>query len=153
MGLEEEKELFKEGIKDVLMVGNDESLVGLGTYIRLSLPEYGYTLVFKDVDKYNYAMGLMLKEKYRLKSNSVYESTSKVLGDILGYPPLATEAWGKYFMFDSANERTKAKVNYYGIEFYCLPEDVEDCVSWMEEKYKLPEELKENKEIIIEYIN
>lgn len=144
--MENELKLFEAGIKPVIMIPESEAGNTLYRGIRekyLGVVIGGNVLYFKTLSSVNEFVD-KLEEAREEYGEAVKVSTSKFLGDILGYPPLATEAWGKYFLHEDKNKRTKAEVNYYGMKFLCLPEDADSCIEWLKKHRPVPKEVQES---------
>lgn len=65
----------------------------------------------------------------------IMELNHEYIGEALGYPPLA------YKNFHMADEE-RYLIHYHGFDFSCRKQDVEACLHFMKESYRIPKELE-----------
>lgn len=71
-------------------------------------------------------------KKHRLKTDQVFSLDHKMIGDALGFPPLAIEA------FPIENRNDRAFIRYHGFVFACHKKDVDECLNYMKKNYPIP---------------
>lgn len=65
------------------------------------------------------------------------------LGKELGYPPLATNK--RNYINENIDKLDRCSVNYYGMGFVCLKEDVVECIKWLKENRPVSEMIKDKR--------
>lgn len=174
----QEMRLFKSGVKPAILVkhktkdyyyGQDdtteqvvrEEMTGYeslefkelnGHYPSMEFPVRNGVMFFHTEESMQEFKEKVYHEMEQL-GETVVDCDSKIMGDALGYPPMATEAWDKYFMHDHKNKTLmkKGSINYYGMKFLCLPEDVDDCINWLKENRPVPDEISDKADIHVSY--
>lgn len=130
-GLEAETEFFKKY---------------KGTHRYIILEIINRVLFFRDADVYNYFKEHGVKKLH----NGVEEvdvHVNEVLGEVLGFPPLATK---KFKLMVKENADELVVINYYGIKFGCFKEDITECLDWMVENRPVTDTIKERLGITIQ---
>lgn len=128
----EKRELFKAGIKPALMLPYKRDVVDL-------LKVYPYVDMGQDL--YILFQNDDLKNRFEVEraiAESGVGSMALVLGESLGYPPCAVRA----YVERELTIASRAKVTYYGMTFVCLVEDVPEALTWLAERYVIPESMK-----------
>lgn len=68
----------------------------------------------------------------------VVDYDHSILGEFLGFPPLAIIDWSTVFTFKNV---PRASILYYGMRFVCLPENAKSCLDWLRYNRPVPDYL------------
>lgn len=126
-------ELFKRGVKPTIFLGvNTEQAIELKVnypHIHVKDEYIENFLFFQSKKEMNDFM-----QTHGLKGQTI-QLEDKLIGEILGFPPLAVEAF-------PVNENERTIIDYHAIQFVCRRKDVDDCLEYMNQKYPISKELQ-----------
>lgn len=155
MGLEHQIILFERGIKPAVLVSGFKSLrrqtdtkqaqrntERLKNYPYIDFHHRGNRLYFQNNLSRDAFLGI---GTYTISIKGVRYVDFKqwYLGIALGFPPSAVT-----FFCETPDivwkDVPKTLINYYGIEFTCHREDIENCLLWCNTHYFIPHDLKQS---------
>lgn len=147
-------DLFKGGVKPAILVYYKKRVKGYLTGEDTPLfveyrKKYPYiifklrnsVLFFQTEEAKNKFMKTGLTFQQVKGKVNVTDYNQGVIGEVLGYPPLAVKAWEETYVKKENNVNRRARINYFGLVFVCYPEDVRECIEWLLENRRVPNEL------------
>ena len=154
MALEHQIYLFERGIKPAVLVGGFKSLrrevetrqaqrIGerLKNYPHIEFSHRGDKLYFQNEQACKTFLDIGT-QTVSVKGVQYLDFKQWYLGIALGFPPSAVN-----FFCETPNsiwkEVPKTLINYYGVEFTCHRDDVENCLLWCNTHYYISSELKQ----------
>lgn len=128
--LEQMVKMFMDGIKPAILLEAFRVSEEVKEAIPYKILEEELILLCKDQERLN-----SFEVEHTALMDGVRRYDQKKMGEFLGFPPVACED----FVSDCPD---KVLVNWHGISFVCGLKNVDLVLSWMGDKYLVPQENK-----------
>lgn len=132
--------LFTEGIKPcALFLPSEERSIEMRNmkypYIHVLHKHANLLLFFQNTkEKHDFMAQHGLKQPIMFLNH-------RLIGNALGYPPLAYEAF-------PIHHSERYAIDYHGFSFVCRKKDVYECLHYMHTRYSIPERLQIGVEVL-----